>query len=75
VDFLRGVGFRMDAPFSEGVPYFSREEEGRARAAAARRRDKTDITDIFIKDGDSESHGFIKRVRHEVRVWKSKGMA
>jgi hypothetical protein len=65
----------MDAPFSEGVAYFSRAEEGRARVAAARRRDKTDITDIFISDEDTESLGFIRRVRHEVRVWKSKGMA
>ncbi len=72
--FLLGFGFRMDAPFLEGVPYFSREEERRARANAARSRDKNDFTGIFIKDGDTESREFIQRVRHEIQVWKSKGM-
>lgn len=75
VAFLLGVGFRMDAPYSEGVPYLSRGEEGRARATAAHRRNKSGLSDISIKDGDTEAFEFVRKVQHEVRVWTSKDMA
>lgn len=64
----------MDAPFSEGIPFFSREEESRARTAAASRRNKSEIKDIYIKDEDVESFEFIRGVRREIQDWKSKNM-
>ena len=73
-EFLLGVGFRMDAPFKEGVPYFSRAEEARARAIAANRRNNDNYADIFIRDDDQESIEFINRIRDKVASWQSKGM-
>ena len=69
VDFLLGHGFRMEAPFLEGVPYLSREEEAASRAAESAKRDKSSFADIFIRDGDTESLDFIQRVRQEVTDW------
>ena len=74
VHFLLGVGFRIDAPFLEGVPYFSRDEEARARATAAYRRNKNNYANIQIKDGDTESFHFMRRVQDEVTAWQSQGM-
>lgn len=64
----------MDAPFKEGVPYFSREEEAQARATAAYRRDKSNYEDIHIEEADTESIAFIGKVKDKVRVWKNQGM-
>lgn len=74
VEFLRGAGFRMDAPFSEGIPFFDREEESCARTAAACRRNKSEIKDIYIKDEDVESFEFIRGVRREIQDWEAKNM-
>ena len=74
MEFLLGVGFRMDAPFLEGVSYFSRAEEARARAVAVHRRNRENYPDIKINPGDTETIDFIKRVQYQVRVWMSKGM-
>ena len=63
----------MEAPFLEGVPYFSREEEAASRAAEAAKRDRNSFVDIFIRDGDTESLEFIQRVRQEVTAWRSRG--
>lgn len=73
VEFLLGHGFRMEAPFLEGVPYFSREEEAASRAAEAAKRDRNSFVDIFIRDGDTESLEFIQRVRQEVTAWRNRG--
>ena len=72
VEFLLGHGFRMEAPFSEGVPYFSRQEEAESRAAEVAKRDKNNFVDIFIRDGDTESLQFIQRVRQEVTAWRNR---
>ncbi|KAL6717015.1 hypothetical protein ACLMJK_004929 [Lecanora helva] len=74
VEFLLGVGFRVDGPFREGVPYLSREEEARARAVAAHKRDKNNYEDIYVKVGDTEAFEFIDRVRNEVKQWQNQGM-
>ena len=63
----------MEAPFLEGVPYFSREEEAASRAAEAAKRDRNSFVDIFIRDGDTESLEFIQRVRQEVTAWRNRG--
>ena len=62
----------MDAPFSEGVPFFSREEEAESRAAEVAKRDRNSFADIFIRDGDTESLEFIQRVRREVTSWRNR---
>lgn len=61
----------MDAPFLEGVPYYSREEELAARNTASARRNMTGIADIDIKNDDTESLRFIQRVRSEIDAWKN----
>ena len=63
----------MDAPFLEGVPYLSREEEAASRAAEVAKRDRNNFADIFIREGDTESLGFIQRVRQEVTAWRNRG--
>ena len=59
----------MEAPFFEGVPYFSREEEAASRAAEAAKHDRSSFADIFIRDGDTESLDFVRRVRQEITDW------
>ena len=62
----------MDAPFLEGVPYLSREEEALARELELSRLNKTSIADIQLKSDDTESITFVQRVREEVEVWKKR---
>ena len=69
VEFLLGVGFRMDAPFKEGVPYLSRDEEARARSSAIARQDRNRFKDIFIPDNDIDSLELVRRARQEISDW------
>ncbi|KAK4691111.1 poly(A)-specific ribonuclease, partial [Lecanoromycetidae sp. Uapishka_2] len=69
VEFLLSVGFRMDAPFTQGVPYLSRDEEARARSNSIAKQDKNRYKDIFIPEDDLESLQFIRRVRQEISEW------
>lgn len=62
----------MEAPFMEGVPYFSRKEEAVSRAAEVAKLDRNRFADIFIRDDDTESLRFIQRVRQEITVWRSR---
>lgn len=62
----------MDAPFLQGVPYLSRKEEAMSRAADAAKRDRNSFADIFIRDGDTDSLGFIQRVRQEITAWQNR---
>ena len=59
----------MEAPFTEGVPYLSRQEEARARLIAAARWDRSSVADINIPADDVGSIEFVRRVRKEVREW------
>ena len=59
----------MEAPFTEGIPYLSRQEEARARSIAATRWDRTSVTDINIPADDIGSMEFVGRVRQEVTEW------
>lgn len=63
----------MEAPFLQGVPYFSREEEKTAREIAAARQNKDSVPDISIQEGDTTSFELIRRVRREVAAWKNRG--
>lgn len=62
----------MEAPYLEGVPYFSRREEAESRAAEVAKWDRNRFADIFIRDGDTESLRFIQRVRQEITVWRGR---
>ena len=61
----------MDAPYLEGVPYFSRKEEAQSRAAEVAKWNRNSFADIFIRDGDTESLKFIQRVRQEITAWRA----
>ena len=61
--------FRMEAPFLEGVPYFSREEEAVSRQ---RREEKSIYTDIDIDPDDLESVRFAKAITKEIDDWKAR---
>lgn len=51
------TGFRMDAPFKEGVPYISRDEEQQARIRALNR---DCITDINLGTLDAEIENILR---------------
>lgn len=61
----------MDAPFVQGVPYYSREEESAARNTASARQNKAAVADIDINNDDTESMKFMQRVRSEIDTWKN----
>jgi len=69
VDFLLGVGYSMDAPFKEGVPYLSREETDIVRTKAMEKWDRASIPDVKIRPDDHQALNFMKRVRHEIDEW------
>lgn len=60
----------MDAPFVDGIPYLSRNEELDARLKAAARQDRSGFADLEISANDIDTHQFMKRVRYEIDVWK-----
>ncbi|KAI4728160.1 CAF1-domain-containing protein [Aureobasidium sp. EXF-10728] len=72
-EFLLGVGFKFDLPFTSGVPYLSRDEAQLAEERAAARNDKSSFTDIEIKPEDVQALEFLKRVRSEVDNWLKTG--
>ncbi|KAL8935957.1 MAG: hypothetical protein Q9216_005173 [Gyalolechia sp. 2 TL-2023] len=72
VDFLLKRNFRMEAPFLEGVHYFSRAEETTARRLATQRQDRASIADIQPRPDDVESLELLKRLQQEVIAWKSR---
>ncbi|KAI9713645.1 MAG: hypothetical protein M1812_006617 [Candelaria pacifica] len=71
VDFLLRNGFRMEAPFTLGVPYLSRDEEMLARVLGTARGDRSNVADIAVLPTDIESLEFMERVRGEIEVWKA----
>ncbi|KAJ9209226.1 hypothetical protein DTO166G4_9170 [Paecilomyces variotii] len=74
VEFLVGNKFRMEAPFTEGVPYLSRDEERIALSKAHERRDRPRETGaIDVKETDTESLQFLKLVRQGIEAWLALG--
>jgi len=65
VEFLLNHGFRMELPFTMGVPYLSRDEAKLAKQLAYDRLDKTNIEDLYLKDDDIQSLEFVKRAREK----------
>ncbi len=72
VEFLMKHDFRMEAPFLEGVQYFSRAEEATARLLATQRQNKTSIGDMQIKPDDVAAIELVERLREEVVAWKNR---
>lgn len=62
----------MDAPFLEGVNYFSRAEEAAARFRATQRQDTTSVGAIHIRAEDTVSLDLMRRLREEVNGWKNR---
>jgi len=69
VEFLLSVGYSMDAPFKEGVPYLSRQETEVVRRKAMEKWDRASIPDIKIRPDDHQALDFMKRVRSEIDQW------
>lgn len=72
MDFLLKRNFRMEAPYLEGLHYFSRAEEATARQVAAQRQDRASIADMQPRSDDTESMGLLKRLEEEVVAWKNR---
>lgn len=70
VDFLLSVGYSMDSPFKDGVPYLTREETRAARKRALEKSDRASIPDITIRPDDEKALKFMKRVRKEIDAWQ-----
>ena len=63
-------GFRMEAPYTDGLPYLSREEEALIKADLIERQNfGAIISDIDVKDTDEESLGFLKAAREDIDEW------
>ena len=60
-------GFRMDAPFTEGISYISRDEEEQAKQRSKDRETRmANISEIDIDSLDEDAVAFLSRVRSEI---------
>lgn len=74
VDFLLNNGFRMEAPYIDGLPYLSRDEEKQVQANLVERENLSNvISDIDVKETDEESLEFLKTVRRDIDEWLAVG--
>lgn len=62
-------GFNMEAPFTKGVPYLSREEEQTAINLELSRQNKSEIADILLRPDETESIQFVRKVRADIEKW------
>lgn len=69
VDFLLRHDYKMESPFTAGIPYLTRTETQSALETALSRWDAQVIPDIAIKPDDTKALSFMKRVREEVDAW------
>ncbi|KAK2794900.1 hypothetical protein FQN50_009824 [Emmonsiellopsis sp. PD_5] len=73
VHFLMKNGFRMDAPFIDGLPYLSRLEETTAIVnLAEKEHNRAKVADINSEDMDAESVEFLNEVRRLIDAWVNK---
>lgn len=73
VDFLLRHGYRMDAPFTTGIPYLTKIETEEAKQRAMLKWDKKAIPDINIRVDDTEAMEFMQRIRAEIKLWTQTG--
>lgn len=69
VDFLMTHGFSMEGPFSNGLPYLSREEEEVAVKGEKARLDRTSIADIHLRADEVEALELVRSTRRKVKRW------
>ena len=68
--FLLGKGFRIAAPFENGVPYLSREEEARARANAMSKWSPKAYADVIVPlEDDTEAQDLVRTTREDIESW------
>jgi poly(A)-specific ribonuclease len=72
VEFLLSVGYSMDAPYKDGVPYMTREETKDARKRTMERWDRASIPDINIRPDDAQALDFMQRARDQIDDWENK---
>lgn len=64
----------MEAPFTEGVPYLSRNEEAVAKNRwSTREKSKSNVAAIPVPATDVESIRFMDNVRTDVKAWLAQG--
>jgi poly(A)-specific ribonuclease len=71
VEFLLSHKFQLDTPFRTGVPYLSRQEEAEARQRASERQDRSGFVEVSLKQEDTDSLAFVRRVREEIQAWEA----
>ncbi|OAX84879.1 hypothetical protein ACJ72_00756 [Emergomyces africanus] len=70
VEFLIKCGFRMEAPFAEGLPYISRLEETKAMSKLNQKNHSmATMADIRLENMDTESHAFLVEARGLIDGW------
>ena len=62
----------MHAPFTQGVPYLSREEEINALDLELSKQNKAGIADIHLRKDEVESIQFVRKVREDIEKWKNR---
>lgn len=72
VEFLLYHGFRMELPYTAGIPYLSREEAEKAKQHAVQRLDRSKIEDIILKDDEVDAKEFMKLLREVITSWRGK---
>ena len=72
VRFLLGHGFRMEAPYTKGVPYLSREETMLAKQQLKVRLDKSKFDKDIIDIVGDDNIAFMDKVRAEIKVWEER---
>lgn len=67
VEFLMSNGFRMEAPFTEGIPYLSRVEEKKAKQSSREREvRKAKISEIAVDQLDDDAVAFLDLARNRI---------
>lgn len=66
VQFLIKNGFNFSESLTHGVQYLSQKEEGEAMLIVEQRQDKSQISDITLKDTDLEALAFMREIRRRV---------
>lgn len=61
----------MEAPYTDGVPYLSKEEHTYAIESEFARIDRDNIPDILLRDDQVEELKFVRKARADIEQWKS----
>lgn len=70
VRFLLEHDFRMEAPYTKGIPYLSREEVMLVKQQLKVRLDKSKFDNDFIRIESDDNIAFMDKVRAEISAWE-----